>query len=260
MNAVDIVVVGYRPGDETVRLLAEASALAGRDNALHYFDNTGNPKNLSMAWNDLALGGKRGFIAFLNPDIVVSPGWGDRMASCLERHPEVGAVLPSCVGGDGVFRLVNGVTYPGQYSVPPTPGDMAAMAAWASDKEGHYVYGPGDMPPFWAVMMRRADWEGFNGFDERLRFYGQDHDMQERLRTKGLQTVMLLSCPVFNFGSLPTKRAQQFNEIDLNAEYHANGRVYPLLRDGRLPLWQALSDQDRAAVRGNPAYSISRGR
>jgi len=258
MSAVDVAVVGYRPGPETARLLAEVNAITRRPHTVNYFDNTGNPKNLSAAWNDLARQGSGTFIAFLNPDIVISPGWDDRMAACLEGHPEVGAVLPSGVGGNGVFRLVNGVTYPGRYSNPPTPDEMGAMAAWSADKAGHYVFSATDPAPFWAVMMRRADWEALKGFDERLRFYGQDHDMQHRLRRRGLQTVMLLSCPVFNYGSLPTRRAREAGDFDVNEEYHANGRVYPLLRDGRLPLWENLSDAERAAVRGNPAYAISR--
>lgn len=259
MSSVDVVVVGYRPGDETARLLREIPVLTKRPHKLHYFDNTGNPKNLSAAWNDLGRAGSAPFIAFLNPDIAISPEWDERMASCLESHPEAGAVLPSGVGGNGVFRLLNKAVYPGRYGCPPSPEDMRALGAWAAQQSGLYAFSATDPAPFWAVMMRRCDWESLKGFDERLRFYGQDHDMQHRLRKRGLSTVMTFSCAVYNFGSLPTKRAMQFGDVNVNEEYHANGRVLPLLQDGRLAHWDTLTDGQRASVRGDPRYAISKG-
>jgi hypothetical protein len=254
---IDIAVVAYRPGPETERLLEEIPLLTGRPHFVHVWDNTGNPKSLSAAWNDLGRAGDAPLLAFLNPDIALSPGWDEHLASCLECRPEVGAALPACVG-DGSFRLVNGAEYPGSYGSPPSREEMRRLAEWAATQDGIYPYSPSDPAPFWAVMMRRADWQALEGFDERLRFYGQDHDMQRRLRERGLQTVMVLSCPAYNFGSLPTKRACQAGDIDINEEYRHIGRVLPLIADGRLTPWDRLSAEERSAVRADPKYAISK--
>lgn len=254
---LDIVVVAYRPGEETRRLLAELPRFTKAPYELHYFDNTGNPKNLSAAWNDLAAAGSAPFIVFLNPDISLSPEWDERLTKFLELHPEVGVVLPDPVGHPP-FKSVSGRTCPIAYRFPPSEEDMIALGQWAKTQEGFYAFTENDPAPFFAAMMRRKTFEALFGFDERLRFYGQDHDVQHRLRIRGLQTVRVYSCLLYNQVSVPTKKAIEHGDIDINEEYRHIGRVLPYVKDGSLAAWDRLTPKERGLIRQDPRYVISR--
>lgn len=254
---VDVVVVGHRPGAETERVLADAVPLAGLAAKLRYFDNTGNPKNLSRAWNDLAREGRAPYIAFLNSDAVPCPGWAARLSAVLSVDSGAGAVFPQPLLPPKVRFLDREFSL----SEPPTRAEMRALAAWASEKHPdlspHKAHAKAGL---FSVMMRRTDFEALSGFDERLRFYGQDHDIQERLAERGLSTVRALACPFYPGRGAATRKAIDLKDIDINAEYEHCGKTLAALRSGKLNRWHLLSDAERAAVRKDPACRISKGR
>jgi hypothetical protein len=126
---------------------------------------------------------------------------------------------------------------------------MSEIAGALAGDDGIYVYPPTDLAPFFAVLIRRETFAILKGFDERFTLYGQDHDMQERMRGMGLQTGALLSAPFWHGGSLSTKRACQHGEIHLQEEYVRIGQVLGPLREGALKRWHELSEFERAAVR-----------
>jgi hypothetical protein len=250
-DSVDVVVVGYRPGPETTRLLSFLPQLTRLPHKLHYCDNTGNPKSLSAAWNDLAAQGSAPFIAFLNSDAFPCPGWDLRMSSILQRHVRVGAVVPKAVGVPSA--RVSGREFP--VSDPATPEQLEAIAN-ALDGNLLYDYGH-ECAPFYSVMVRRLDFDALLGFDERLRFYGQDHDLQDRLRAKGMKIVQAAGCPFTHGNSAATKAAIQHGDIDIMEEYTHIGRILGPLRSGHIRRWHTLSDKERRAVRADPAYAMS---
>lgn len=252
---VDIVIVGFRPGLETERLLEDIPATTWSPFRVYYFDNTGNPKSLSEAWNDLAFAGSAPYIAVLNSDVIPSPGWDVRMMQAL-GHEDIGAVMPHAIGCPNVVYLGKSITT----SVPPTREDMERAASIAVDESnGKPImmdFG-GEHGPFYAVMLRRADFASLKGFDERLRFYAQDHDFQDRLRSRGMKNVRLENCPFFHGDSVSTKKAIEEGDIDIMEEYRTIGRHYGPIKAGAVPRWDALSDEERASIRRDPAYRMS---
>lgn len=254
-EGIDIVVVGYRPGPETDRLLADVRDLTTGPSQLHYVDNTGNPRTLSAAWNDLARVGTHPFIAFLNSDAVPCPGWNRLLTEVLVSHPDAGVAIPMAVGKNPTY-LERAFTV-GQ---PPDRRDMIMMADWAREKAAGtpilYDYGS-ECAPFFSVALRRSEFEELKGFDERLRFYGQDHDLQDRLRAMGKKILRVVTCPFYHADSVATKKAIEKGDIDIMEEYRHIGRILAPLRTGTMPRWHLLSDQERAAVRNDPKYRMS---
>lgn len=250
-DAIDVVVVGYRPGPETTRLLSFIPSLTKSPHTLHYADNTGNPKSLSAAWNDLAAQGSEPFIAFLNPDAFPCPGWDIKMSCILRKHAHVGAVVPKAVGAPSA--TIAGKEFP--LSNPATPEELGAIAD-SLDGDMLYDYGS-ECAPFFSVMLRRQDFEDLRGFDERLRFYGQDHDLQDRLRANGMKIVQGAGCPFTHANSASTKAAIHHGDIDIMEEYRHIGRTLVPIRTGAIPRWHDLGDAERAAVRSDPRFRMS---
>jgi hypothetical protein len=253
---LDIIVVGYRPGPETWRLLEELPGVTRSAYVLHYFDNTGNPKNLSEAWNDLCFEGKAPYIAVLNSDALPSVGWDAILINALE-DPTIGSVNPEAVPAPSGTYF--GLDY--HIGMPPSRDELEALAATAwkatEGKPVLYDYGS-ENAPYFAVMFRRRDFEELCGFDERLRFYAQDHDFQDRLRQKGQKITKATNCPFYHGDSVSTKKAIESGDIDIMEEYKAIGRVYYPIRSGAVPRWHTLSAAERAAVRADPAFRMSR--
>lgn len=254
MPHIDVVVVSYRSDEEVRTLTADLSESTVNPYTLHVFDNTGNPKTLTIAWNDLAAKGCGEYVAFFNPDIVICPEWDSMLLGAMGRRPDLGAVLPVSMGSVRPVQC-HGRIVPGNWGDPPTLKDMGEIKAAIAGDDGVYIYCATDPCAFFAVMMRRTIFERLKGFDERFTLYAQDHDMQDRIRGIGLQTGALVSAPFWHGGSLSTKRACENGEIHIQEEYVRIGQVLGPLRDGSLKRWHELSDVERSDVRGNPRYN-----
>ncbi len=254
MTHVDVVVVSYRTEQEVKRLTEDLKTSTTFPYTLHLFNNDGNPKTLTIAWNDLAAQGSGDYIAFFNPDIVICPGWDKLLISTMENRPDLGAILPTPIGSERPV-VSFGRTIPGDWPDPPTQKDMAQIKNALGESDDVYTYCATDPCAYYAVVMRRSTFESLRGFDERFTLYGQDHDMQDRLRVAGLHSGTQLSVPFWHGGSLSTKRACEKGEIHLHEEYVRIGQVMKPLRDGSLKRWHELSDSERAWVRAQPRYN-----
>jgi hypothetical protein len=260
MATLDIVTVAYRSGEDLEALRRDIPRMTESPHHLWVFDNTGNPKTLTIAWNDLALGGSAEYIAFLNTDVRLSPGWDSRLIEALERGGvAAGAALPRPVGHDWPSLLDPGrAPFPSHQTAPaPGPEDMSALAARSKDERGVYVFaGEGDRASFYAVLVRRADWNRLRGFDERFRLYGQDHDFQRRLEERlSARTVRANGCPVWHRCGGSSMEAAKRGEVDFSAEMRHHGVVKSALRAGRLKDWDLLGPEECRAVRLDAAYA-----
>lgn len=259
METLDIVVVAYRSGFDLEALRRDVPEMTRNGHSFRVFDNTGNPKTLTIAWNDLAWEGRGDYIAFLNTDIRLSPEWDARLIAALETSQvKAGAALPRPVGHDWPALLKPGsAIFPSHDTAPaPGPEDMAILASRGKDERGVYVFaGEGDRAAFYAVLVRRTDFTMLQGFDERFRLYGQDHDLQHRLETVfGYRTVRAEGCPVWHRCGGSSMEAAKRGELDFTAEMHHHGEVKSAIAQGREPEWHRLSDEGRAGVRANPVY------
>lgn len=237
MVTIDIVVIGYRSESFIPRLFSDLEGTTKNPHKLYYFDNTGNPKTLSAAWNEMAGKGQGEYLAIMNPDVALSPSWDDRLLRCLSSDPSTGIATAD----------------PSPFSL--TAPSKEVMSEISKQRASRTDVGL-DPVQFFLAFMKRQHWEALRGVDERMRFYMQDIDfivrMNERLKKR---TVRVFSCPIWHHGSASTRRAGQLGEIDAQVECDFGSRVFDQVHRGILKEWQLLSESERRQIRTSPLYS-----
>ena len=250
--------VAYRSEADLPSVLEGLKTLNSFPYELHFHDNIGNTKTLTIAWNELALRGKADYIVFLNTDIRLSPGWDERLVAGIERHADAGAVMPRPVGHDWK-KLVDPTqpAFPEPTTAPaPTPEAMRHLAEAWKEHESDYSFGGGCNAAFYAVMVRRSIFEALKGFDERFRFYGQDHDFQRRVMNRfGKYTIIIANAPVWHRCGGSVQKAAERGEENFSAEMQHCGAISESLKSGSMLEWDILSDAERHRIRNTPRYN-----
>lgn len=120
------------------------------------------------------------FVALLNDDLVVEPGWLDPLLEEMDRAPGVGAVQPKL--------LITGSDPPRVNSVGVRLGrDGAGRDIGFGELDGAQFSSPSDIPAFTggAVLLRAAFLHDVGPFDERLFMYYEDVDLSLRGAARG---------------------------------------------------------------------------
>lgn len=253
--ALDVVVVAYRSGEDLAALERDLPVMTRLPYAHHFFENSDNTMTLTQAWNHLGGAGAAEFIAFLNTDIRLSPAWDIRMAQALNAHPEIGVVQANPVGHNWP-NLADPKTpeFPLSmtYIPAPDPGAMDVISAKMESETEVHVFRNCNAP-FFAVMVRRAQWEALKGFDERLRFYGQDHDFQRRiLKRLGLATARVGNAPIWHRCAGSVRKSA--GHLNISAEMQHCGAIAAAIVEGKLKEWDLLGEDERAAIHVDPRY------
>jgi cephalosporin hydroxylase len=237
---LDVFIVTYRSDQYLPSLLADLKATSKIPCNLKVVDNTGNKKTLTALWNDLWKASSAEYIAFLNPDIKVSPGWDERLLECLQKRPDVGIALAN--------RYFPMTGRPDLHYMKRVSGEYTNQTRYQD--LGEHLEG------FYAFMTRRSVLQSLKGFDERFRFYFADSNFQLRaLRVFGLKTTQVNYCLIAHIGAVSTQEADRLGEIDRQAEFRYVEETRAQMRSGNLRVWHELSDQERAEVRQHPIYS-----
>ena len=255
MPHLDVVVASLWPGENMAPFLADVKRTSKLKHTLHVFDiaSGANPKTLSAAWNDLAAKGKGDLIVFMKTDVLLSPEWDIRLSEALEAFPQVGVAIPAFFGNERPVKLVaEGAPIPFKEGEPGIT-DMVQIAEHAEMFTGViYLYEEFNAP-FSAAMMQRSLWQTLQGFDERFRVFGHDHDFQSRMhQDTGQLAASVRSCPVYSKSGTGSMEYILRVYSDLGGEYaHLNDARAIVSKDGP---WQKLSKEARAAIRQDPKY------
>lgn len=242
---IDVVVIGYRSEAFLPRLLKDLETQSLLPHRLHYRDNTGNPQSLSACWNDLAAEGTAPYLAVLNPDVALPPGWDYGLLKALVTtdagvvHPVPG---PDSYGGEapGAARLGEAAVAARQASLEILDVDVVGYQRLL----------------FYAPLMRRMTWERLGGVDERLRFWRQDSDFLTRLRRHlGLLYALVPGVPVWHAGQGSTRLAMERGELDLGYEVSLSDQLWGEILSGARSPWHYLSPEGKADVRRDPRYA-----
>jgi len=108
------------------------------------------------------------FFVFLNPDIVVQPGWLEALVGSFERYPRLGIVSPEVLPPGWPPR---------DAGVPPT--EVATV-------------------PGCTMMVSRAAWDDLGGFDETIFLYWEDTDLCWRAWLRGWRVLETLETHAFH--------------------------------------------------------------
>lgn len=133
------------------------------------------------------------FLALVNSDAIVPPGWFEPLLAAL-RRPEVGAVVPALLNEDGTLQVA-GALLGADGSVVPhgngaDPDDPAFRFARATD------FGPAA-----CLLLRRRDFLEAGGFlDDYSPAYFEDVDLCMTLLERGLRTIYVPDVRVLHGG------------------------------------------------------------
>jgi len=108
------------------------------------------------------------FLVFLNPDIVVPPGWLEALVGCFQGDRRIGIVSPEVL--------------------PPgwRPRDTDVRSVEVATVPGC------------AMMVSRTAWDDLGGFDETIFLYWEDTDLCWRAWLSGWQVLETLGTHVFH--------------------------------------------------------------
>jgi GT2 family glycosyltransferase/glycosyltransferase involved in cell wall biosynthesis len=147
-------------------------------------ENLGFVKSCNLG---IALGNAP-FVALVNSDIVVTPGWLERLVACAESDPRIAAVNPF-------------TNHAAQINLPLAPGaNFLAMDDYlrrhTPTPVADVVTGVG-----FCLLLRRSALEQVGVFDEIYgRGYGEESDLCMRLTTQGYRTVVAGNVYVYHHG------------------------------------------------------------
>lgn len=143
-----------------------------------------SPKNLGFggACNLGARAGKEKYLAFLNPDTVVTPGWLDALIAALEDDPKTGLVTPKILllpTPDRINTCGNDVHISG----------LTLCRGMGSTQNEFNQKEPVEAVSGAAFVIRRKLFEQLGGFDESFFLYMEDTDLSWRARLAGWQIL-----------------------------------------------------------------------
>jgi GT2 family glycosyltransferase len=119
------------------------------------------------------------FLAIINPDIEVLPGWLESLIAVLEEQPQVGLVTPTILlaanadnaNACGNSPHLTGLTFCiGLHQPAPAPSDAPHPVSAISGA---------------AFVLRRSLWDRLGGFDEQFFMYLEDTDISWRVLRSG---------------------------------------------------------------------------
>lgn len=257
MHSLDVVIAALWPGENVSAFVTDMKRTAKLPHTLHILDVAGGktaPKTLSAAWNDLAAKGKGDLIVFMKTDVLLSPEWDVRLSETLEAFPQVGVAFPAFFGSERPVMLVKeGAPAPLKEGEPGI-AEMKYIANYAEMFTGViYLYEELNAP-FSGAMMQRSIWQALEGFDERFRVFGHDHDFQARMNHgTGQVAASVRSCPVYSKVGMASMESMMRVYCELGEEYaHLNIARAEVSKGGA---WHKLPKEARAAIRNDPKYS-----
>ncbi len=156
-------------------------------------ENPGNP-GYASACNRGIEATREPYVFILNSDVEFTAGGLEEMIEYLDAHPEVGALGPMLLNGDGTVQMscrrfpsmlenavhgLLGEVWPGN---PFTRSYQMKDMCRDGPREVDWVSGA-------AVLLRREAAERVGGFDEAYFMYVEDVDLCWRLREAGYRVV-----------------------------------------------------------------------
>jgi GT2 family glycosyltransferase len=123
------------------------------------------------------------YIAFLNNDTLLLPGWIDELVDALERVPRAGLAGSKLLNADGTLQEAGGILWRDGSGWNFGRNDDPALPACNYLKDVDYVSGA-------ALALPAALWRQLGGFDaEFAPAYCEDSDLAFRVRQTGLRTL-----------------------------------------------------------------------
>ena len=175
-----------------------------------WVDLIASERNLGFAAaNNRALGFVRGrYVLFLNPDTEVREGVIDALVRYLDDHPEAGAVGTTLLNPDGTLQLYCNRYYTFWHSLKHNrivarltqQHGMACTQRLGQPRNVEWMLGA-------CLAVRTRALEEVGAFDPRFFVYGEEMDLQYRIKKAGWGIVYVPSPGVVHYSRQSTRQA-----------------------------------------------------
>lgn len=200
---VDILVVSYHAKKELAQCLASIALYSAPDYRLTVHDNTAVNYPLTWLWNRFAERSRSEFLAFVNSDVVVGPGWDSEAMKLMRSNGRVGSASP----------LSNYPPHHGLAKISKPDVDalewIPSVAKTLKENPNRFHCGTDrTLVSGHCMVLRRAAFKQVAGFDERFPFANNDWDMNHRLVKAGYLLGVCLHAVSLHWINASTREAK----------------------------------------------------
>ncbi|NBV41488.1 glycosyltransferase family 2 protein [bacterium] len=134
------------------------------------------------------------YIFLLNNDTVLEKNTIQTLMEYYEAHPEIGAIAPKLLNGDGSLQ---------------SPGSILMRWIYTAEKPREVSFIAGA-----AVLTKRSVYDKIGGLDEHYFFYNEDVDFCKTLKKNGYKIIYLPLASLTHFGGLSTRTRKEASIVE----------------------------------------------
>jgi len=211
----ELIIVDNGSTDGTVEFLESEISGTGQDARIKIIKNKEN-KGFAGGNNQGMAAARGDYVLLLNNDVVVTPGWLERMLTCAERGPEIGIVGPRSNYVSGPQRVAE---------IEYDTNTLKGLAEFSNQFADHHAGQTQQVLRVvgFCMLIKRAVVDKIGAMDDR---YGlgnfEDDDFSLRAAIAGFQSWIARDCFIHHFGH----RTFIGEKVDLNKSLHKNWGVF----------------------------------
>jgi GT2 family glycosyltransferase len=201
--SLDILVVSYHAKKELAQTLASIAKFSAPGYRLTVHDNTSINYSLTWLWNAFVARSRREFIALVNSDVFVGPGWDTEAMELLRSDQTIGNVSPvsNC---------------PAHKSLVPIPEPRDETLEWIEKLTDDIKLSPTRfhigtdhmLAVGYCMIFPKSVFLQVGGFDEQYPFANNDFDFNQRLVRADFKLGVALHAPCLHWWNASTKDAK----------------------------------------------------
>lgn len=201
---LDILVVSYHAKIELAQCLSSIVLYSAPDYRLTVHDNTAVNYPLTWLWNRFAERSRSEFLAFVNSDVVVGPGWDAEAMDLMKADGKVASASP--LSNYPPHHGLAGIRKPDPDALEWIPSLTETLK-----KNPNRFYQGIDrrLVTGHCMILRKAAFETVAGFDETWSFANNDWNMNERLVKVGYRLGVCLHAVCLHWINASTKDARK---------------------------------------------------
>lgn len=200
---LDILVVSYHAKKELAQTLSSLALFSAPGYRLTVHDNTAKNYSLTWLWNRFIERSHCDFVAFVNSDVIVGPGWDTEALALLQSNPAVANVSPA--SNYDPHRQLAPIPEPNEHALEwiggLTEGLKRAPTRFYTGTDHKLVAGH-------CMIMRKSTNRQVGGFDEKFPFANNDWDLNNRFIKAGYQMGVCLHTASLHWWNASTKEAK----------------------------------------------------
>lgn len=242
---IDILIVAYRAREYLAQCLQTIALYTAEGYRLTVYDN--RPKNypLTWIWNRFIEDTRREYVALVNPDVLVGPGWDTEAMACLAENPSCSSVSP--ITNWYAHQEVLPRWVPDSVSIPEIPFVHKQLQASASPFPRFFLKKSRAIASGHCLITRKSTWATLGGFDDKRHpFVDSDEEFHDRAMAAGMIQGVCTRAFVFHYGNRSVKEAQALGELEPSFRPHDGVRNSLPPTDGSVDFKEARPPAEAA--------------